>query len=139
MKKELQDILFNKYDSIFSDRNKSSDQTRMCDGICTGDGWFKLIDDLCADISMVANCGEFCVTAKQVKQKFGQLRFYYRVEGSCTVSARRILDCIVSSAEERSVLICEYCGGYATTRTSGLYSNVCEQCYKLNDTESGDE
>jgi hypothetical protein len=50
MRKELQDKLFAKYPKIFADKDKSAAQTCMCWGICCGDGWYYLLDNLCGAI-----------------------------------------------------------------------------------------
>lgn len=50
MNKELQNKLFEKYPKIFRQKDLSMQETCMCWGITTGDGWYQLIDDLCAQI-----------------------------------------------------------------------------------------
>ena len=50
MKKELDDYLCNKYPKIFADRNKDMQETCMCWGFDHGNGWFNIIDQLCANI-----------------------------------------------------------------------------------------
>jgi hypothetical protein len=47
MRKELDKALCAKYPLIFRDRNAPMTQTAMCWGICTGDGWYTIIDVLC--------------------------------------------------------------------------------------------
>jgi hypothetical protein len=47
MKKELDEKLCAKYPLIFRDRNAPMTHTAMCWGICTGDGWYNIIDTLC--------------------------------------------------------------------------------------------
>lgn len=83
------DIL-EKYPKIFKDRNKPMTETCMCWGLEVPDAWLLIIDDLC---DAMTNCTyavynsqfgaaiEFPqVVAEQVKSKFGQLRFYFRLE-----------------------------------------------------------
>lgn len=48
MKQELQDQLYSKYPDIFGDRSKPMTETAMCWGIECGDGWYHIIDTLCA-------------------------------------------------------------------------------------------
>jgi hypothetical protein len=50
MKKELDEKLCAKYPKIFADRNKSMMETCMYWGFDHGDGWFNIIDRLCANI-----------------------------------------------------------------------------------------
>lgn len=48
MRKELDEALCAKYPLIFADRNKPMNQTAMCWGFECGDGWYNIIDTLCA-------------------------------------------------------------------------------------------
>jgi hypothetical protein len=47
MKRELDSQLCEKYPLIFKDRNADMRTTAMCWGICTGDGWYNILDTLC--------------------------------------------------------------------------------------------
>ena len=47
MRKELDETLCAKYPLIFKDRHENMQHTAMCWGICTGDGWYNIIDTLC--------------------------------------------------------------------------------------------
>ena len=47
MRKELDEALCAKYPLIFKDRHENMQHTAMCWGICTGDGWYNIIDTLC--------------------------------------------------------------------------------------------
>ena len=110
MKTELEQKLFEKYPKIFGDRTKPKTETCMCWGLEVGDGWYDLIDILCealtytytTSIQVDKEDGERLgikpfinkdeeatyyfkveppqVIATQVKEKFGTLRFYYRLE-----------------------------------------------------------
>ena len=50
MKKELDEMLCEKYPKIFGDRNKSMKETCMCWGFEHGDGWFNIINAMCSSI-----------------------------------------------------------------------------------------
>jgi hypothetical protein len=50
MRKELDDLLCQRYPLIFRDRNGDMRNTAMCWGFECGDGWFHLIDKLCKAI-----------------------------------------------------------------------------------------
>jgi hypothetical protein len=50
MRKELDEALCARYPLIFRDRNASMTETAMCWGICTGDGWYNIIDVLCGKL-----------------------------------------------------------------------------------------
>ena len=78
MDKKLDDKLVQDHPIIFKDRNKSMQETAMCWGF-PGNGWYKLIDELCTGIEKIMNKHNLDVTAVQVKEKFGGLRFYVYV------------------------------------------------------------
>jgi hypothetical protein len=50
MRKELDELLCSKYPKIFRDRNGDMRETAMCWGFDHDDGWFNIIDKLCANI-----------------------------------------------------------------------------------------
>lgn len=55
MKKELDEKLCAKYPLIFKDRNASMQSTAMCWGFECGDGWYNILDVLCAHLSFDYN------------------------------------------------------------------------------------
>ena len=80
MKDELEQKLVKKYPKIFRDYHGDMTQTCMTWGFECGDGWYDIIDNLCANIEKV--CEQYKkksieVIAVQVKEKFGGLRFYF--------------------------------------------------------------
>lgn len=79
MKKDLEDLLYQRYPALFADRTLPPEQTCMCRGMECGDGWFDLIDLLCSMIQFGIDQGDTpTVRIAQVKEKFGTLRFYIR-------------------------------------------------------------
>ena len=109
MSPELQKQLYSKYPEIFADKDKSMKETAMCWGIETPDDWYDIIDTLCQALTNTyttyldidkedaerlgikpvryrdedsyiysVECPQ--VIAEQVKEKYGTLRFYYRLE-----------------------------------------------------------
>lgn len=50
MKQELDDMLCQKYPKIFANRHSDMKTTCMCWGFECGDGWYNLLDHLCANI-----------------------------------------------------------------------------------------
>lgn len=101
--------LCEKYPKIFADRFAKPTDSPVAFGIQCGDGWYKVIDMLCMAASNVYSTGiridkedaakygiespddevgeryYFTVespqiVASQIKEKFGSLRFYYRLE-----------------------------------------------------------
>lgn len=55
MSPSLDKYLCEKYPKIFADRCKSPQETCMCWGVDTGNGWFFLIDSLCSSIQNHVN------------------------------------------------------------------------------------
>jgi hypothetical protein len=50
MREELDQKLCEKYPKIFVNRDKSMQETAMCWGFSHGDGWYNIINQLCANI-----------------------------------------------------------------------------------------
>lgn len=104
MKAELDELLCERYPKIFADRHKTIDATAMCWGLMCGDGWFDLIDSLCAKLQALSDQeGSIQIVATQVKEKFGCLSFYVR--SSTDEQHEEIV-----RAMEMSTRICEECG-----------------------------
>lgn len=92
MKPELEKILVEKYPKIFVDYGKSHQESALSWGLEVGAGWFNLIDHTCESLSHLYTSGLSLgdqryvpldaptVIATQIKEKFGGLRFYYRLE-----------------------------------------------------------
>ena len=78
MKKELDALLCSRYPLIFADRHAPMTQSCMYWGFSCGDGWFDLIDTLCARLQFATDHNKAPqVVATQVKEKWGMLCFYY--------------------------------------------------------------
>lgn len=88
------------------------------------DGWYQLIYDLCQElndlyISKGVDPSEILVM--QVKEKFGQLRFY---TGGLIDGAHDI----ISKYEDKSYEVCEVCGDDGTLCIKGgWYRTLCEK------------
>lgn len=80
MKAELQKKLYDKYPAIFIKNELPMTETCMCWGIECGDGWYDLMDNLCARLNDICEKYDVKIVADQVKEKYGTLRFYYSVE-----------------------------------------------------------
>lgn len=124
MKQELQDKLVEKYPKIFIEVGMTIQESCMAEGICTGDGWYWLIDQLCEHLQFNIDKNEQPqLVAVQVKEKFGGLRFYIR-------GASDKQHDIVGFAEDLSCAICEYCGSTenVTRTTDGWIRTECAKC-----------
>ena len=91
-----------------------------------GKGWNLLVGNLCENILKL----DGTVRIMQVKQKFGELRFYY-VEGQDKKQRTKIKD-LVKLAEMTSSSICEECGSYdfVSNKTGPYVQSLCHKCQK---------
>jgi hypothetical protein len=138
MKDELDKQLCDEYPNIFRDRHKTPEETAMCWGF-PGDGWFTIIDELCAKLQFLEKVGVFPV-AVQVKEKFGLLRVYCRIEYDRkwkSQAQRRlwrdiVFDCC-HAAEFESGHTCEKCGNHGSVRElkAGGVQTLCDDCGKI--------
>lgn len=127
MTDQNEEYLFNKYPKIFAQKDLSMYETAMCWGIDCGDGWLKIIDELCEKIQ--ARCDEEGYThvqATQVKEKWGGLRFYMNV-------ADDYIYRLIDEAERASEITCEICGEPGKLYTDGWYTVRCEKCKEKED------
>lgn len=126
MKKELDELLCKKYPKLFFERNLPMSQTAMCWGFSCGDGWFNIIDNLCANIQSHIdwkNKNEEVITqvvVKQVKEKFGTLRFY--ISGGDDY-----IHGLIAMAESMSGVTCESCGSPGTQQGRGWIRTLCDK------------
>jgi hypothetical protein len=140
MKESLDQQLCKKYPKIFKDRNSPMTETAMCWGFEHGDGWYNIIDRLCANIqghidwknkqrssllesnphNLPIPDAVLQVTADQVKEKFGSLRFYYS-------GGDDVIDGMVRMAESMSEVTCEKCGAFGQTRRGGWIRTLCDE------------
>jgi hypothetical protein len=68
---------------------------------------------------------------RQVKEKFGQLCFFYSLPNSVSESDRRACALSVKDAEQKSVHVCEFCGDAGRlSKTGGLILTRCEACLR---------
>lgn len=147
MRQALDDFLCNKYPDIFRDRHGDETQTAMVWGFECGDGWFDIIDNLCASLSVIAKMSGIKVIATQVKEKFGALRFYYETyhdsveslsEEECKL-VNKLIKLTVDFAEGETERTCEMCGGNnkrhekTTVSINGWIYNLCEHCLEISD------
>ena len=126
MKQEYDTYLCTTFPKMFVNRYKPMTETAMCWGFECGDGWFNIINQLCANIQHHIdwkNRKEEVVpqvTVDQVKEKFGSLRFYFTggddyIRGMATM------------AESMSGVTCEQCGNPGSTVGRGWLTTLCEK------------
>lgn len=76
-----------------------------------GKGWHQLLDKLFTDIEQSG----VPVAVTTVKEKFGQLRIYFRVYGSTPASTK--IHSLVNAAVDLASTTCDVCGGHAHVDT----------------------
>jgi len=141
MNPELERKLYLKYPKIFVRKDLPMGQTCMCWGIDCEDGWYHIIDALCAQIQHHIdwkNCegkhegsrkyrppeadGTWVqvqqLQAEQVKEKYGGLRFY-------AIGGDDYTEGLIDMASALSLRVCETCGAPARQTKSGWIRTLC--------------
>lgn len=115
MTEELELKLVGRYPKILKDYKGDPQETCMAWGLECEDGWYQLLDTgfqriqyLC-DLFSKHNNSVVQLVAAQIKQKFGDLRFYYDIIGGDDIQ-RKILTNIVNEIERESANVCEISG-----------------------------
>jgi len=139
MRPELDEKLCKDYPKIFANRYGDMRTTAMCWGFDCGDGWYDIINALCANIQehidwkissrerlLLNNPHNLKVpdeveqlVAAQVKEKFGTLRFY-------TDGGDDYTHGIIRMAESMSAVTCEDCGNKGHIRHGGWIRTLCD-------------
>jgi hypothetical protein len=68
--------------------------------------------------------------ASQVKEKFGTLRFYM-------ISETDEMSKLISEAEAKSAITCEFCGEPGELRNTGWYITLCDKCHEKRKEDMG--
>lgn len=145
MNLDPQKHLYAKYPAIFRNKDKSMQESCMYWGVECGDGWYHILDHMCAALESLYSTGFYIgdeyievqppqVVMDQVKEKFGTLRVYHHLEFSDSFreqakvypDARRIMesysdyvDGIIHMAEIVSSRTCEDTGKPGEMHVSG--------------------
>lgn len=100
---------------LFAKRNKPKSRYPIAWGFMCHDGWFDLIDTLCAEIQAAVDAGRVKQpVVLQVKEKFGALRFY-------VAPSQEEVTSMIDRAEERSSVTCDMCGQPGVLRSTKHY------------------
>ena len=121
--------LFEKYPKLFSEEERNDPKkSLMRYGFGVKDGWFDLMDKLCADIQNTIDTKKKTnqefeqVRVVQVKEKMGGLRFY-------TDGADEKIAEMIHKAEKESYKICEVCGKEGKLTNALIwFKTLCESC-----------
>ena len=144
MKLELEQQLVAKYPKIFTQYGGDVRDTCMAFGFECGDGWYNIIEALCASIQNECDHinrmypHQLQAVAAQVKEKYGTLRFYLDYNYADNLDESEMaklgntflfIDGMVSMAEAMSERVCSQCGGaYTLDKTSPFPHPVCSAC-----------
>lgn len=131
MNEKLQQQLFDAFPRLFRARGRPPKRLDGY-GICTGDGWYSLIYELCAEIQKHADANGVDLIVLQVKEKFGGLRFYLR-------GADEVVDAAVDKAERLSFHTCEVCGAQGERRYHAWVQTLCDKHDEEYIREHGDD
>jgi hypothetical protein len=155
MKQELQDQLYAKYPDIFGDRTKPMTETAMCWGIECGDGWYDIINTLCALIQWKVNSSkktvELCETWLKEENLNENLKHQYTLmlESAKSNEVNQVravqvkekfgtlrfytnsvspeIDAYINFAENMSAITCDVCGNKGKINEGGWLKVRCEQ------------
>jgi len=131
MRQELDDLLCQRYPELFRDRHGEKAQTSMCWGFACGDGWFGIIDGLCAEIAAQVRDGKMPpVVVSQVKEKLGTLRFHIR--GGYLHGGNAKTHRLIERAQEEATRTCEECGQPGVLLDVGVPRVRCAACAMEN-------
>jgi hypothetical protein len=128
MNKELELKLVEKYPKILKEYGGDKTKTCMHWGMECGDGWYTLLDETMQKIQYICDTTHVQVVAEQVKEKFGTLRFYYRVETNFDI-IKNVISSVVNDAEKQSMHVCENTGkiGYKCQSPQGYLRTLSKE------------
>jgi hypothetical protein len=124
MRRELEQKLVERWPSWFK-VNGDPCETRMGDGFYHGDGWFDIVWRLCEDLEPLVAEAEKATgrpfEVLQVKQKFGEPRFYVSHRRTDAIQQR------IEAAQLESLRTCEVCGQPGSRREGDWSPVVCDE------------
>lgn len=155
MTKEREQRLVGDFPELFREYKKEG--TCMAIGFACDDGWFDLVHDLSSEIAVFSRENGVVAKAKQVKEKFGGLRFYVAIRRKgpsengqeemeiaedetdpVPVSVFQGLRAIVDAAEKKSFRICEICGQPGECGSiHGWRRTLCPPCHAREEARKG--
>ena len=115
MNQTLTEQLVKDFPTVFKDVGGDPRVTCMAWGLEVGDGWYDIIRELSAQLEPLG------VSAAQVKEKFGTLRFY--VTEGWTEEVQQL----INRAERKSSHTCEVCGERGEIMGRGWLKVRCEK------------
>jgi len=124
MHQELSKKLYDEFPELYRGKDKSMQESCMYWGFSHDDGWFMIIYDLSVDIMTICKRDGIDIPeVKQVKEKFGSLRFY--IQGGNDAVRERI-----AQAEYSASKTCEVCGEPGHLRPGGYWRTLCDKHFE---------
>lgn len=119
MEESVRNRFFKLYPKLFKDTDRLNFSLPV--------GWIDLVETLCEELK------KFDVNVKQVKQKFGGLRFYVGISTKLSEERQADLWAIIQEAESKSLKICEICGTdkEVSKTEAGFIQSLCPKCKKI--------
>ena len=127
---------------MFSNKDKSIQESCMAWGIECNNGWYNIIATLCRAIDQHEKNieerkkynPEFVtdyesVKFDQIKEKFGGLRVYFS-------GGDEYVEGLVSFADYFSYNVCEVCGEKGSPNKSGWIATLCDNCRNKSQTKA---
>lgn len=130
MTKFLELKLRERFPKLLVDMYGNSQYTCMSYGISCDDGWYDLLYNLCEELQEWSDANRRQIIATQIKEKFGGLRFYIKVDGELSVSDEgwSHIQSIISKYEDLSLETCELTGGKGEMCKRGfLMKTLCKE------------
>lgn len=126
MSPELEKQLVAKYPELFVDKDKPLTESLMAFGCECSDGWFAVLDGLCACIAEHIKNGhwqsEFPYRFSQIKEKYGGLRVYDWGHDDYIAG-------VIRMAEKMAYRTCELCGQPGQMCAAGVWlRTLCPAC-----------
>lgn len=148
MKPELEKQLYDKYPSLFIDKDKSITESCMGWGCEHDDGWFDILNNLCHRIIQHERNLKYAndyhwkeygeptreyyyykpVKFTQIKEKFGGLTIYHD-GGDDYISG------LIDMAESISFTVCEVCGDKGEPNKEGWIKTTCDKHRLTSDSD----
>jgi len=128
-------ILFDSFPTLYRGRHLPVKESLMSMGFMCKDGWFDLIYELSLKITNLACINNITVEesenyplVSQVKEKFGQLRYYIEWNPQSPIESE--LNQLIDEYEKKSLTVCEDCGkeGFLD-ESSQWWMTKCQDCW----------
>jgi hypothetical protein len=135
MREELSKKLIEDFPWIFRDTYEPKTKSAYSMRFYVEDGWYGLIRNICEELMAFHYDTGVQLTATEVKEKYGTLRFFALWDGSLLPYNESELDSIINigfdiitKIENKSNIICEWCGNAGKTNTDGWKKTLCDSC-----------